>query len=199
MAELFKNDTIGKSPTHTTEYQKSLQQHHIDKGTWGATAVKWAGPDIERLLGWKRYNIQTALDYGCGQHVMAQEFPQVNWTGYDPGIPERAQKPNGKFDLVICTDVMEHIEDEYIDAVLQEIANYAKQVAFLEIACAPAHDKFQSGPRQGEDVHISVHPPAWWEEKVRALEGIHVQEVHALGRQIRGEWRDRVKILIEKL
>ena len=166
---------------------------------WGATAVKWAGPDVERLLGWTRYHVETALDYGCGKFTMAKEFPQVNWTGYDPGIPERATKPNGKFDLVICTDVMEHVEEEFIDEVLREMVSYAKQVIFLEIACSPAHDKFMDGPRKGEDVHISIHPPSWWEARVRALEGIHVQEVHALGRQIRGEWRDRIKLLVEIL
>ena len=130
---------------------------------------------------------------------MAREFPHLKWVGYDPGIPERAEKPNGKFDLVVNTDVMEHVEGEYIDTVLQEMVDYTKQVLFLEIACSPANDRFQSGPRKGEDVHISIHTPEWWEEKVRKLAGIHVQEVHALGRQIRGQWRDRVKFLIEKL
>ena len=198
MSKQSRKDTIERSPTLSGEYSETIQNHHHTK-IWGASAVKWSGPDVEKLLSWKRYNVQTALDYGCGQHVLATEFPQVNWTGYDPGIPERAEKPDGKFDLVVCSDVMEHVEEDYVEAVLQEIADYAKQVVFLNIACAPANDRFQSGPRKGKDVHITVKHPTWWEEKVRALDGIHVQEVHALGRQIRGQWRDRVKILIEKL
>lgn len=119
--------------------------------------------------------------------------------GYDPGIPERAEKPNKQFDLVFCSDVMEHIEEEYVGAVLQEIADYAKQTVLLNIACSPALDLFKSGPRAGQDVHITVRTPAWWEEQCRKLDGVHIQEVHALGRQVRGGWRERVKILIEKL
>ena len=130
---------------------------------------------------------------------MANEFSHLKWRGYDPGIPERAVKPDGKFDLVVCTDVMEHVEREHVEAVLQEMVDYTKQVLFLEIACSPANDRFQSGPRIGQDVHITIRTPEWWDEKVRAIEGIHVQEVHKLGRQIRGQWRDRVKLLIEKL
>jgi hypothetical protein len=130
---------------------------------------------------------------------MKANFPQIKWSGYDPGIPEKATKPEGQFDLVINTDVMEHVEGEYIDAVLQEIVDYAKQVAYIEIACAPANDKFQSGPRAGQDVHISVHPPQWWEDKIRALKGIHVQDTHHMGSQIRGQWRERAKFIIEKL
>jgi len=198
MSKLFNNDTIGKSPTLSGEYKKTLQAHHGSK-VWGATAIKWAGPDVERILNEEHYHIETVLDYGCGQHTLAQRFPQVQWHGYDPGIPERAEKPTGTFDLVVCTDVMEHIEGEYIDAVLQEIMDYSTRVVFFEIACAPAFDKFLDGPHEGEDVHVSVHPPKWWEDKIRALKGIHVQEVHALGKQTRGTWRDRVKFILEKL
>jgi hypothetical protein len=182
--------------TISDEYKNTISDHHHSK-IWGASAVKWSGPSLTQLLGWTRYNIQTALDYGGGQHVIADEFPEIAWVGYDPGIPERENKPNHTFDLVFCSDVMEHIEEEFVVPVLQEIVDYAEQCVLLNIACSPALDVFKSGPRQGQDVHVTVKSPAWWHERCKELEGVHIQEVHALGRQVRGTWRERVKILIE--
>lgn len=224
MAQLFNNDTIGKSTTPSgeepsgkarkvverpetlsDEYRQTLQDQHADK-SWGGTAVKWAGPDVAKIIGRTerkgkvgRYNIKTALDYGCGQETMKAEFTELEWTGYDPGVIGKDEKPNGKFDLVVCTDVMEHIEREYVETVLQEIADYTKVVTFLEVACTAAHGVFATGPRKGQDVHITQRPPEWWIEKARELKGVHVQSTHALGRQVRGEWRTRVKIILEKL
>lgn len=183
--------------TLSSEYLETLQDHHKYKD-WGGTAKRWAGPDLYEILNHRNYHLETALDYGCGQETLKGAFPELKWTGYDPGIPELAEKPEGMFDLVTCVDVMEHIEPEYVAEVLQEIADYAKRLVYLYIACAPANDKFMSGPRAGQDVHICVQPPAWWEEQVRALKGVHVQEAHYFGKQTRGQWRERAKFLIEK-
>jgi len=167
---------------------------------WGASAIKYAGADVLRLLDDKyKTSIVTALDYGCGQEAMKKEFPQTKWTGYDPGIPGKTEKPEGQFDLVVCVDVMEHIEPQFIETVLEEIADYAKIAAYLDIACTTSHDEFRSGPWAGQEVHISQYPADWWEEKVRALQNMHVQETTYLGRQLRGEWRTRCKFLLEKL
>ena len=173
---------------------------------WGGTGGKHAGEDVQRLIGrferkgkQPRYNIITALDYGCGQQTLAAAVPELKWSGYDPGIVAVSEKPSGRFDLVTCTDVMEHIEREYVEEVLQEICDYAKVLAFIEVACTAAHNKFASGPRMGQDVHITQRPPEWWQEKVEALTGTHLQAMHTIGKQVRGEWRTRIKLTIEKL
>jgi hypothetical protein len=198
MAELFKKNTIKHMTTVSSEYEQTLtDQHKAIK--WGGTAFKWAGEDVKKLLGKRSYALETALDYGCGQEAMKANFPELKWHGYDPGIPEKAEKPTGQFDLVVCNDVMEHVEREHVEAVLQEIADYAKTVVLLNIACTAAHGVFTSGPRVGQDVHITQRPPEWWAEKVAAIDGIVMLERHDIATLRRGEWRTRVKIIFEKL
>ena len=81
---------------------------------------------------------------------------------YDPAIPQWSAPPEPA-DMVMCRDVMEHVEPEHVDAVLGHIAGLAQKVAVFLIACRLAH---QSMP-DGSNTHISVHPAAWWEGKLR--------------------------------
>jgi hypothetical protein len=66
-------------------------------------------------------------------------------------------------DLVVCRDVMEHVEGDCIDAVLVHIARLALRAAVFAIACHPAH---QSLP-DGRNTHCSIHPPEWWRERLQ--------------------------------
>src|SRR5688572_28699413 len=71
------------------------------------------------------------LDYGCGQATLAKEIDRTTGNSgefillnYDPAVPEYA---NGKriADLVVCTDVLEHIEPDKLHAVLDDIWDHA--------------------------------------------------------------------------
>ena len=42
---------------------------------------------------------------------------------FDPAVPERAVRPERVFDLLINVDVLEHVPDEEIDAVVAEMAD----------------------------------------------------------------------------
>lgn len=61
-----------------------------------------------------------------------------------------------------CTDVMEHIRPEAVDNVLYNIGESAKKVFFqistIDDCC---------GAMIGHPLHLSVHPFAWWEDKLK--------------------------------
>lgn len=115
------------------------------------------------------------LDYGSGKgyQYLAKKV-HLGWgvawgallpTCYDPGVRELSQKPNRRFPGVICTDVMEHIDEEDLNEVLQEIASYVDHQAdepfvFFSVTCGPAgpHKKLSDG----RNVHLTVKPPEWW-------------------------------------
>lgn len=62
-----------------------------------------------------------------------------------------------------CTDVMEHIPPEKVDAVLTGIAANVKQGAFFNISFEP--DDF--GSRLiGSPLHLTVRPSEWWAESL---------------------------------
>jgi hypothetical protein len=129
---------------------------------------KSLGPHLEELGKLiQETGSKTILDYGCGRACFYRnDRVHEKWgvvaTLYEPGIDELSSKPEGKFDGVICTDVLEHILEP--EKVLPEIIGYAEKFCFLSISCRPsALGKVLS---DGTPFHVSVHPPTWWRERI---------------------------------
>lgn len=112
---------------------------------------------------------KTMLDYGCGKgHQYLQRRTHELWGGilpycYDPGVVGLDTKPMGKFDGVICTDVLEHVPESALDSVISEIYNYADKFVMLGICTSPSHKTLPNG----ENCHITVHDEAWWHDKIK--------------------------------
>jgi hypothetical protein len=71
--------------------------------------------------------------------------------------------PKG-FDAVFCTDVMEHIPPEHVDAVLLNLRKASGKAAFLGIALF--EDGF--GPQIiGAHLHLTIRPSARWIERIK--------------------------------
>lgn len=112
----------------------------------------------------------TMLDYGSGKGLQYTRdrvhelmgLKLENISCYDIGIPEFSEMPGGKFDGVICIDVMEHIPEEFVDANLSMIFKKAEKFVFLFIACLPALKTLANG----ENAHCTVYPPSWWDNKI---------------------------------
>jgi hypothetical protein len=85
-------------------------------------------------------------------------WPDVQVTCYDPGFEPFSSPYTGKFDGVICTDVLEHIPEEDIPWVLDELFKSAKSFVYASAACYPARKKLPNG----ENAHVTQQPPAWW-------------------------------------
>lgn len=66
------------------------------------------------------------------------------------------------WDWVFCFDVMEHIPEERVDAVLEEASRHMVLGGFFQICTT--HDGF--GRRIGETLHLTVKPNEWWLEKL---------------------------------
>ena len=98
---------------------------------------------------------RTVLDYGCGKGYQ-YDLPNVEIPGagrrdsvidywdidevrcYDPCYEACCQLPEGKFDGVISTDVLEHCIEEDIPWIVAEMFAYANRFVFAAIACYPA-------------------------------------------------------------
>lgn len=154
----------------TPEYKQQLVKLHATQ-KWGNAGKVWV-PDVMRLLA--RYNLDhyaapTVLDYGAGtrsfSRVMSKENPWVKVTDYDPGIPGIDEPPEGRYHIVLCTDVLEHVEPTYVGETLVRLRELTGIAAVLNIACKPARQFLPDG----RNAHLSVHPAAWWQEKIEHL------------------------------
>lgn len=86
----------------------------------------------------------------------AMRLPFVQW---DLSEPMPFSAPFG-----YCTDVMEHIPPEQVDAVLGNIFRSAQKV-FFQISLVDDY----MGRLIGQPLHLSVHPYGWWKEKLERL------------------------------
>lgn len=115
----------------------------------------------------KKTKARTLLDYGCGKAdgwksgairisgLMAARF-------YDPAVAEFAERPVGQFCIVVCCDVLEHVPESDVPAVLDDVLGFARRAAFFSICCRPSIGRFADGG----DPHATVRPFAWWLERV---------------------------------
>src|ERR1051326_1125418 len=74
------------------------------------------------------------------------------------GCRRSALLPTGRFDGVVCTDVLEHCPEEDLAWILEEIFSYAARFVYLNVACFPARKTLPSG----ENAHITIREPDWW-------------------------------------
>ena len=116
----------------------------------------------------KKHGSQTILDYGSGKGKQYRpphnldKIWGVEVTLYDPAVKGIDKLPEGKFDGVICSDVLEHIPEEEIDKTILQLESYARQFVFVSICTRPAKKLLPDG----RNCHITVRPEEWWLERI---------------------------------
>ncbi len=129
-------------------------------------------PRIKRLIDLT--GARDVLDYGSGKGQQYMPMPLTDdsgavypdiqsWWGvtvrcFDPGYPPHATLPEGEFDGVICTDVLEHCPEEDMEWIVGELFGYARRFVFANVACFPAQKRLPSG----QNAHCTVRPVKWW-------------------------------------
>ena len=172
MAKLFHKDKLGPL-TITDEYQDTLRREHQLHPDWGATGEKSNGDVILGILRKHAY-ITRVLDFGAGKgslgrYIRGELDREITWVDYDPGISGIDEIPYGEFDMVVSTDVLEHVEPAKVDATIQLLASKTKTILISYISCMYTEFYFDEGPFEGQDLHLSVHDPIWWKEKFDEL------------------------------
>lgn len=138
----------------TEEYKQQLIQLHSDSPAWGTSGKKFTGI-VQWCIG--NYNPFNVLDYGCGKQTLARSLPQYRIRGYDPGLPGLDDTPE-PHDLVICTDVLEHIEPECLEDVLDDLQRVTRKNLMVEVANHPAKARLPDG----RNAHLIIQSNKWW-------------------------------------
>lgn len=143
----------------TRGYCKMQAELHARPKGYGGKGRKWA-PAVAELV--RRFDAWSVLDYGCGQATLGEALrplisSAVDVRDYDPAIPASSALP-GFADLVVCTDVLEHVEPDLLDTVLSHLRSLARTAVFVVIATRPSNKTLSDG----RNAHLIVESADWW-------------------------------------
>jgi len=137
-------------------YLEQAKLYHQEDKIWQGTSIINYIPKINQII--KDKDIKTILDYGCGK---AKHHPKEwNAIKYDPAIQDYQNKPQDKYDLVISTDVLEHIPVENLKQTIDEIFGYSNKWVFVSVCCRKAEAILPNG----YNAHATIESAKWWRD-----------------------------------
>ena len=164
-------------------YRQEQMTLHQSPRRYGHRGGKWA--DVVRGL-MHTHEASSLLDYGCGQGQLCEQLradKPTSWrlAEYDIAIDGKSVLPSFA-DLVVCTDVLEHVEPDKLSAVLQHLHLLARKAVFVVVSLVETAKTLSDG----RNAHLTIQPAAWWIEQFIAAK-FHV-EPHAGRGKTDKEW-----------
>ena len=149
----------------SVEYVAEQKILHAAPRGYGGKGDKWADAVLELA---RRFDCWSVLDYGCGQGalaraVIARSDRRLMVREYDPAIDGKDARPSFA-DLVVCTDVLEHVEPDKLDTVLAHLRGLARRVLFVVIATRPSGKTLTDG----RNAHLILESPEWWHARIES-------------------------------
>lgn len=142
-------------------YTEQLKALHESTNAFGAGNVtKKHYSFLEGIA--KNNKINSILDYGCGKghfvEYIQQKHPDINISGFDVANEQYLTKPTNTFDLIVCLDVLEHVEFGNLQNVLADIKVLTGKLFICSIANYPAAKKLPDG----RNAHVTQLGFAQW-------------------------------------
>jgi len=171
------------------------------KKPWGSTGARNFGQEVLSYIN-NRPRFKSVLDFGAGhgslgRAIMEKKDKRVRdfeWFDYDPGVPGIDKLPSRRFDCIVSSDVLEHVEPEMIDRTLSWIFDHANNAIYMHIACGTA---FKTLP-DGRDAHLIQEGLDWWLNKFdKAASGWSPVYYHDAHKLKTGRLRQHLHILYE--
>ena len=142
------------------ELIEQYKQKHQQDQTYGSGGDLAHAYELEVLLqpGSK------ILDFGCGKGGMVRYLSSKGFDckGYDPAMEKFASFPEENFDALICLDVMEHIREEDIESIFDQMKKVNPEFIVLNICHIDAINLLPDG----RNCHETVKPMLWWQDRM---------------------------------
>lgn len=155
---------------------------------YGVMSIKHS-PEVAKFA--IKYNCNSILDYGAGKQRLKPGLYENGYKGdyaaYDPAVIDIRNIPEGKYDLLVCVDVLEHIEPNLLDNVLDEMLDHTGLYGFFTVATGPARKVLSDG----RNAHLIQEKFDWWKPKIEQrwdiIEDVH-QDNHGFKIITRKKW-----------
>ncbi len=141
----------------SAEYAALNRQLHQENAAYGVGGGKHA-PTVLKLA--ESVNARSVLDYGSGKSGLAKAMP-YGIIEYDPAMPGKDESPRPA-DLVVCTDVLEHIEPDKLAFVLADLQRCTRKVGYFVIHTGPAAKHLADG----RNTHLIQRGLPWWQKQL---------------------------------
>lgn len=144
----------------SSEYKQTLiDTHKATNKAWGG------GHSIDKLPKYEqemsKLGVKTILDYGCANGrfkvFMTKHKKHLTVSEYDPGIIGKDTSPEPA-DYIVCCDVMEHVEEDYLDSVMKHLKSLMIKGGFFNISTKEAITILSDGT----NAHKIVKDGNWW-------------------------------------
>ena len=155
------------------EYLELNKRLHVDNTDYGTSGGKRAAT-VRKLI--EKVKPQSILDYGCGKGLLGLSLPFPIWE-FDPAIPGKDAPPRPA-ELVICTDVLEHVEPDFLEAVIMDLSRCTLRVCYVVINTGPAIKMLADG----RNAHLIQQPLEWW--KGQLSKAFHVGSITQSGPEV---------------
>ncbi|MGJ0507107.1 MAG: hypothetical protein ACR652_08210 [Methylocystis sp.] len=141
-----------------SDYYRDLQTDLHRNPHYGVASLEYA-PLVAKVFS--GVGAESVADYGAGKCNLRKGLEALGLKGfdyfpYDPVFPEYGAPREA--DLVCCIDVLEHIEEDYIDSVIADLVRITTNYGFFTIATGPAEKILADG----RNAHLTQKPTSWW-------------------------------------
>lgn len=137
------------------------------EGKWPTTVLDAGCASGKAGLALSKHDYSVTLaditESGLIEEAQSLPFKKVNlWKS----IPLQVGNLwGGKFDYVICCDVLEHLPTQFTMLSIEHMLEVAKKGLFLTVSTQP--DYF--GTWVGRPLHQTIQPFEWWRDSIREL------------------------------
>ena len=147
---------------HLSPAYLALLEHEHATTQWG-TAGWTCAPKVWQHM--EHHQLKSVLDYGSGRgsfgHWFQQQGIKLELQEFEPGRASGRIAP-APAQVVVCIDVLEHVEPEHLEAVLDTIQSLAQHSVYFNIGLKPASRILQDG----RNAHLTLLEPSVWQSKL---------------------------------
>ena len=113
----------------------------------------------------KHIKPNSILDFGSGKGSLGKLLMKDNIKidEYDPAIEGKEIPPRKNYDMLISTDVLEHLYEDELDLLFQDMLSFESKYMYHVVSNRAAYNKLPDG----SNAHKTVKDSNWWLEKMK--------------------------------